>query len=680
MSGIFENRNRVGNVGSDIVRRDLDTSGQDALLNTLEGKQAKSETDGLERQMLLSKPQLASKIRKYQNETDVNNPNYVQGYTDIVRDHYSTFKTSTTNGMKYVRRNEMAVKESYQAAGINYQVSALKRQDNENVRNYINETLTTIQQDGFIKTGAVSDIKKIIDLSENIPNTLKPALKKNAINEIYIEDVRTKMANGANAEDITNTLESYRGKIDPAKYRTLSRGVKVYKMNLLAQEQRNTNRLTAEFKKKLDGYRDCIGTGNCAGSEGNLPDMINSSELPNDYKKALMTRFDDIDELSEMFAEVDNNLMGSVGAVDAYIKKNPDNNKNNARRNKMLKEYINRRTNEYDDDPVGFLLKHDDEIKELNEKLSNLPEIQRESAEGELRKAINQQTGRSMTNAEIVKVSKIDDYKEKADSIKKLIEMRGEEVIDELVDKGALSDDFIAISNFSEDVPLQYKAFRLLQDEKEIKSLSRNSDISYATVEEELKASGEFADFIDSIRGRQDGERYANSIVKLTVLESLKTGNTDSEPVVKTFKTMMGDSWVYEKTLLPKTITEGIASDRFENIKDADYLTKKLKKAGSFYYNTVSTDKRIDDDSFASLAESVESEEVKFEIRDNTVSFVKDGMFVLKKDGSLYTVPFDEFDLVAKPQRKRGGSIVEKPTNTKTRKKRTRGNTGAPKR
>jgi hypothetical protein len=49
----------------------------------------------------------------------------------------------------------------------------------------------------------------------------------------------------------------------------------------------------------------------------------------------------------------------------------------------------------------------------------------------------------------------------------------------------------------------------------------------------------------------------------------------------------------------------------------------------------LSIDKRIDDDSFASLAESVESEEVKFEIRDNTVSFVKDGMFVLKKDGSL---------------------------------------------
>jgi hypothetical protein len=37
------------------------------------------------------KPQLASKIRKYQNETDINTPNYVQGYTDLVRDHYVSF-------------------------------------------------------------------------------------------------------------------------------------------------------------------------------------------------------------------------------------------------------------------------------------------------------------------------------------------------------------------------------------------------------------------------------------------------------------------------------------------------------------------------------------------------------------------------------------------------------------
>jgi hypothetical protein len=59
------------------------------------------------------------------------------------------------------------------------------------VGDYINETLVSIQQDGFIKTGAVDDVKKIVDLSVNIPNTLKPAIKKNAINEIYIEDIKT---------------------------------------------------------------------------------------------------------------------------------------------------------------------------------------------------------------------------------------------------------------------------------------------------------------------------------------------------------------------------------------------------------------------------------------------------------------------------------------------------------
>jgi hypothetical protein len=43
MSGIFENRNRV-NAGADIVRTKLDTSGQDALTNTLKYKQVKFET------------------------------------------------------------------------------------------------------------------------------------------------------------------------------------------------------------------------------------------------------------------------------------------------------------------------------------------------------------------------------------------------------------------------------------------------------------------------------------------------------------------------------------------------------------------------------------------------------------------------------------------------------------
>jgi hypothetical protein len=58
------------------------------------------------------------KIRQYQNETDINTPDYVQGYTTIVQEHYADFNTSTTTGMEYVRKQEMVAKESYQAAGI----------------------------------------------------------------------------------------------------------------------------------------------------------------------------------------------------------------------------------------------------------------------------------------------------------------------------------------------------------------------------------------------------------------------------------------------------------------------------------------------------------------------------------------------------------------------------------
>jgi hypothetical protein len=58
----------------------------------------------------------------------------VQGYTTIVQEHYADFNTSTTTGMEYVRKQEMVAKESYQAAGINYQVKGLIREDNERIR------------------------------------------------------------------------------------------------------------------------------------------------------------------------------------------------------------------------------------------------------------------------------------------------------------------------------------------------------------------------------------------------------------------------------------------------------------------------------------------------------------------------------------------------------------------
>jgi hypothetical protein len=39
----------------------------------------------------------------------------------------------------------------------------------------------------------VEDMNRIIDLSVNIPNVAKPLLKKNAINEIYTEDIKTRI-------------------------------------------------------------------------------------------------------------------------------------------------------------------------------------------------------------------------------------------------------------------------------------------------------------------------------------------------------------------------------------------------------------------------------------------------------------------------------------------------------
>jgi hypothetical protein len=345
-----------------------------------------------------------------------------------------------------------------------------------------------------------------------------------------------------------------------------------------------------------------------------------------------------------LFTKIDDKLMSSSDEVEAYVKNNPDTNKNNARRNKLLKEHYKKRKEEHDADPVGFLLKYDKDIKRMSERLETLPEIEREAAESELRKTLSEETDRLMTNAEVDEVGKIDDYQEKSDTVKKLIETRGEGVIDELVDRKALSEGFIGISNFSGNVSLQYKAFRLLKNEDEIKKMSRNADVSYTSVEKTLKDSDSFVNFAESIRGIHGGERYANSVAKLTVLEALKTGNVDDDPLENIFKEMLGDSWVYEKTLLPKKITETKAITRFSNIKDADVLAEKLKKNGAFYFNTFAGHKEIDEDSFMSLAESVESEEVDFAVRDNKVSFVKDGMFILKKDGSVYTIPFDVFD------------------------------------
>jgi hypothetical protein len=73
----------------------------------------------------------------------------------------------------------------------------------------------------------------------------------------------------------------------------------------------------------------------------NLRESISESGIDNKAKKALIDRFDDINDLSEIFTEISNDLMGSFKSVESYIAENPDNDSNNMRRNNILRKYYN---------------------------------------------------------------------------------------------------------------------------------------------------------------------------------------------------------------------------------------------------------------------------------------------------------------------------------------------------
>jgi hypothetical protein len=78
---------------------------------------------------------------------------------------------------------------AFQAAGNNYQLKGLIREDNERIRTYLNDTMNTTMTTGVLPFNAVEDMSKIVDLSLNIPNELKGALKKNAINDILTTEI-----------------------------------------------------------------------------------------------------------------------------------------------------------------------------------------------------------------------------------------------------------------------------------------------------------------------------------------------------------------------------------------------------------------------------------------------------------------------------------------------------------
>jgi hypothetical protein len=45
---------------------------------------------------------------------------------------------------------------------------------------------------------------------------------------------------------------------------------------------------------------------------------------------------------------------------------------------------------------------------------------------------------------------------------------------------------------------------------------------------------------------------------------------------------MLGDYHIVDKMMIPKVIPEEVAMDRIDNVKDAEFLTKTLKKVDGF--------------------------------------------------------------------------------------------------
>jgi epoxyqueuosine reductase QueG len=81
--------------------------------------------------------------------------------------------------------------------------------------------MNTVTSTGMLPFDAVEDMNKIIDLSANIPEKLKPVLKKNATNDILTTEIQTNIRNNDNNEIIRDKLKSYKKYIDPQKYKTL---------------------------------------------------------------------------------------------------------------------------------------------------------------------------------------------------------------------------------------------------------------------------------------------------------------------------------------------------------------------------------------------------------------------------------------------------------------------------
>jgi len=275
--------------------------------------------------------------------------------------------------------------------------------------------------------------------------------------------------------------------------------------------------------------------------------------------------------------------------------------------------------------------------------------VEKEKLSAELRDtiaiALDGKSNRVLANSEIDAVGKIEDYRAKVEQIKHLVEQRGAIVIDELIDGNVLTNDHRAITNMS-DTATQYKVFGLLRDEKELKDTYKGTDTNYEKTLKVLRGKGFVKDFLDSMRYKDKGIEYVNSVTKLTVLDILRTGNFDTGSYEKAFNSMLGDYHIVDKMMIPKVVPEEVAMDRIDNVKDGEFLTKTLKKVDGFTGKSLlgGLPNEFKSDAVQGFVDDVESGEIEPMMMNGNIVFTKDGKYIRDDEGYTLEIPFDNLD------------------------------------
>jgi hypothetical protein len=627
-----------------VANNTLSTIGSELVKYTEEKDNRKTERD-----LILSKPNLAAKIRDYQNSTDVNNEDYIEGVRELVSSHYEGFSSNNKQGSKFIREQELSAINAYQTAAGEYQQATLRNQDNAKIETYLSDLMNQVTDTGIVPKNSLKDIRSIINLSDNIPQVLKAELKKNAINDLRTTEIQAGIQSEQNVEELRDKLKSYKKSIESGQYKSLHKQLSVYEKNIEKQRQIINDKMVKGFQNKLTGYTSCVTTGNCPTNIINMGTEIASSGVDSDSEKALTQRFDDITELSQIMTQIANYPTQSAITVSEYISAHTDENANNARRNNILRKYYNEKTSQFKKDPVQFMIDNNSEVLDLLDQVEAAEGVEKEKRSAELRDtiavALDGKSNRVLANSEINAVGKIEDYRAKVEQIKHLVEQRGAIVIDELIDGNVLTNDHRAITNMS-DTATQYKVFGLLRDEKELKDTYKGTDNSYEKTLKELRSKGFVKDFLDSMRYKDKGIDYVNSVTKLTILDALRTGDFDTGSYEKAFNSMLGDYHIVDKMMIPKVIPEEVAMDRIDNVKDAEFLTKTLKKVDGFTGKSLlgGLPNEFKKDAIKGFADDVESGEIEPMMVNGNIVFTKDGKYIRDDEGYTLEIPFDDLD------------------------------------